>query len=423
MLSISVILVTADCLTKFFSDDSKKLFFTILLITTLRFFSNIRFSFIVPYLEVSPGIKLCSDAIDDVALYWMLALFFGLIGGAYTLGKYGENNGILLLCKIIIIGTVLPCLLLYFLGSQSNHIINNNAAILGIRFINAFFHPAAFVVSAIFLMKVNNDAISVKISAYTILAAITGMQLSYFVVTYFAKNNLNLWCQLFLASSILAASICILCKKTVEEQIKKITTPESHITANPLAIALAILIGCIFNAGLRYHYFFVDTYVSDILIAEHDPALGYLFFYIALSIFLLFAGHLLKQHNQIKILTFSLIGILLVGISPIILPIHSLVNYIAYQIIFAFFVAGFLAPSLSVIFTLFKNNQTIFHSTMWFTVGYALSNSISDWLTSQYGFFTHFNFLPMIPLIFGGFCCLTVLTSTNVNRLIPPNKS
>jgi len=352
----------------------------------------------------------------------MLALFLGFISGAYILGKYGENKGILCLCKVIVLGTVLPCLLLYVLGSQENYIINNNAALLSIRFINAFFHPAAFVVAAVFLMKIYNNTISLKISAYIVFTTITGMQTSYFVVTYLAKNNLSLWCQLFLASSLLAGAICMLCGKTVEEQTKKITTPKTQNKTDPLAIVLAVLIGCIFNAGLRYHYFFVDTYITDILIAENDPSLGYVFFYIALSIFLLIAGHLLKQHHQLKILTVSLIGILLVGIAPVILPIHSLVNYIVYQITFAFFLAGFLAPSLSVIFSLFKDNQTIFHTTMWFTVGYALGNIISDWFTEQYGFFTHFHFLPMIPLIFGGFCCLAILTSTNVNRLIKPNK-
>ncbi len=391
-----------------------------MLVTTLRFFTNIRFSFIVPYLEVFPGIKLCSNRIDDIALYWMLALFCGLISGAYILGKYGENKGILYLCKAIILGTILPCFLLYILGSQGNYIINNNAALLSIRFINAFFHPAAFVVAAVLLMKIYNDAISLKISSYIVLTTITGMQISYFVVTYLCKNNLILWCQLFLASSLLAGAICMLSGKSIEEQTKKITISKTQSRTKPLAIVLAMLIGCTFNAGMRYHYFFVDTYVTDILITENDPALGYVFFYIALSVFLLIAGHLLKQHHQLKTLTVSLIGILLVGILPIILPIHSLVNYIIYQVTFAFFLAGFLAPSLSVIFSLFKDNQTIFHATMWFTVGYALSNIISDWVTEQYGFFTHFNFLPMIPLIFGGFSCLTVLTSTEIKKLFTP---
>ncbi len=302
----------------------------------------------------------------------------GFISGAYILGKYGEKKGILLLCKIVALGTVLPCLLMCFLGSQENHIINNNAALLIIRFLNAFFHPAAFIVAAIFLMKIYNDTISLKISAYITFAAIFGMQISYFVVIYFAKNNLNLWCQLFLASSLLAGALCMLYGKTIEEQAQKITTPKSQIKPEPLAILLATLIGCIFNAGIRYHYFFVDTYVSNILIAEYDPALGYIFFYIGLSIFLLIAGHLLKQHHQLKNLTASLIGILLVGIAPVVLPIDSLVNYAVYQVIFAFFLAGFLAPSISVIFSLFKDSQTIFHSTMWFTVGYASSNIISD---------------------------------------------
>jgi hypothetical protein len=400
------------------SNDQRKLLYIILSVTMLRFFSNIRFSFIVPYLEISPGIKLCKDHVDNIAFYWMLALFIGLNSGAFILGKFGEKKGILKLCKIIVLGTILPCLFLYCLGSNENHIINNSIALIGTRFINAFFHPVAFVVSSFFLMKICDDNHHTKISAYITIAAISGMQLSYFTVMYLAANNLQMWCNIFLGTSIFAGVLCIRYSKSFEQQTNKMKNLEIF-KAKPSAMLLAISIGCVFNAGIRYHYFFVDTYLADILITQHDPALSYVFFYIALSVFLIIFGNIIKNEQQFKILTKALIGILSIGIAPVILPIHSLLNYLCYQVIFAFFLAGFLAPSLSVVFSLFKYNKTILHGTVWFTFGYSLSNIASDWLTEQYGFFTHFNFLPMIPLILGGFTCLSILTGA-MNRL--PNQ-
>ena len=88
-------------------------------------------------------------------------------------------------------------------------------------------------------------------------------------------------------------------------------------------------------------------------------------------------------------------------------------QWVLFQIIFAVFVARFASQSLAAIYDLFKNNKTIFHSTLWFSIGYALGNFMSDWTTEQYRFSIDINFSSMVPLVFSGFCCLIILILKN----------
>lgn len=91
--------------------------------TLLCFFCNIRFSFIAPYLEVSSNITFRKNEVHQLAFYWMIVLFTGLISGAYVLGKYFEekSNCLFRLYLIISVGNILPCLLLYFFNLQGNY--------------------------------------------------------------------------------------------------------------------------------------------------------------------------------------------------------------------------------------------------------------------------------------------------------------
>ncbi len=389
-----------------------KIFYIILVVMALLLFTNIRFPFVASYLEIPPEIKLNSTIIDRPAFYWMLALFSGLVSGAYILGKYAELKGILSLWKIVIPGITLLCLFMYYLG-LNEYRIAYPTTMMAIRFINAFFRPATLIVSMIFLMKISPIKLHVKISSYFMLASLCSIEISYFTVMHYTANNLKLWSSIFLAASILAGFIYLFFNKEIAKKAIEITPKIATKITTLVAKSLALLIGWIANSGLRYHYFFMDTYVTDVLILKCVPAinavLSSLFFYISLNIFLIVAALIIKHEQQLKFLTTSMIGILLVGIFPAIFPINSFISYVIFQIIFAFFMAGFLAPSFSVIFSLFKHNQTTFNGTLWFTLGFALSNLSSDWLTEQYGFFTHFNFLSMLPLICGGSCCLAVL--------------
>ena len=369
----------------------------------------------MPYLEVTSIFR--KDADYQLAFYWMIALFTGLTSGAYLLSKYFEEKGYCLFRIYLVIasGTILSCSLLYLFNLQGTY-ITNQTLLPVIRFINAFFHPIAFITPALILMKIYKSMSSIRISSLFILAAISGMQMSYFATFYITQNNLQLFCKLFLSVSILIAIILALSARLLTKAQKNLLISSNFIKTKPLTIILAILVGCVFNTGIRYHYFFIDRYVTDVLVMQHDPIFGYVFFYIALSIFLPLAAHFFKQGNQQKFLTHSLMGLLVLSIASVFLPIHSLINYAIYQIVFALFLAIFLALSLPLIFLMFKNNRLVFNGTLWFSTGYALGNLISDWLTAKYGFFTQSNYLPMLPFVLGGLGCLVILiymTSTD----------
>ena len=309
---------------------------------------------------------------------------------------------------IIASGTIISCLLFYLFNLEENYIVSK-PLLLFIRFINVFFHPIAFITPALILMKSHNTQI-IKISAYFIFTAILGMQTSYFAALYVAQNSLQKLCKIFLFASIFMTIVLILSAPFLKTFQKKPIASNYFIETKPQKIVLALLIGCVFNTGLRYHYFFIDRHVTEVLVIKGDSTFGYIFFYFTLGISLLFAAYFFKQKNQQKFLSNALAGILLLSIISIILPIYSLINYAIYQIIFAFFLSTFLVPSLSLIFLMFKNSQLIFHGTMWFSTGYALGNLASDWLTEKYGFYTQYNYLPMLPLVFGSSGCLLMLS-------------
>ncbi|MEI6882203.1 MAG: hypothetical protein WCK82_12845 [Bacteroidota bacterium] len=350
--------------------------------------------------------------IRNISIYWSFSLFSGLIGGAYILGKYGELNGILSLWKVVILGTIFPCLIMCYL-SLNVALITYSSTVLFLRFMNAFFHPATLFISIIFLMKMYHPQLHVKISAYFIFATLLSMQCSYCAITYYSANNLKLWCCLFLAISVLAGFTWTFFFKEIKIEAQEIMLKTTLTATIPGAKSLAFFIGYVFNAGIRYHYFFADAYINDVLILKYHPftvqPLRSIFFYIFLNMFLIIASYLIKPAQQLRFLTLSLMGILLIGIMPIALPICSLITYEIYQGVFAFFLAGFLAPSLSIIFLLFNDSKQIFNRIFWFTLGYGLSNLAGDWLTIKYGFFHRSNLLPMMPFICGGAFCLVVL--------------
>lgn len=386
----------------------KKYLFIALLLIVLRFFCNIRFSFVVPYLSAVDDMQ----TLDKLANYWMFVLLAGFICGAYILGKIAENRGIFLLANVTSISVALSCLLMYFLGAKEQY-ISNFSLLLMIRFLNAFFQPAALIVPTIVFMKIFENKQNIKICSYFIVASLVGMQSSYFTVTYISAGNLILWCKIFL---IISAMILIY-HLTVNPPIKKLDRIFSNQNIKKQSftpIIFAFLIGSVFISSIRYHYFFVDTYLTDFLVTVDNPSLGYVFFYGALNLSLLIAANTFKQENIFKLLSWSLIGILLIAITPVILTLDSLYTNITFQVIFAIFVAGFLSSSLAAIYTLFQGNRPIFNCVMWFASGYAIGNFASDWLVDCYGFFTYTNFMPMIPLIISGFGALAILTASNI---------
>lgn len=386
----------------------KKYLFIALLLIVLRFFCNIRFSFVVPYLSTLDDMQ----TLDKIANYWMFALLAGLICGAYIIGKIAEKRGVFLLANIVSVGVVLSCLLMYFLGAKDKY-ISNFSLLLIIRFLNAFFQPAALIVPTIVFMKAFENKQNIKICAYFIVAALLGMQISYYTATYICEGHLLLWCKIFLIISF-AILIFHLISNSSLKKVNKIFFSKGIKRKDHIAIIFAFLIGSVFITSIRYHYFFVDTYLTDFLVTVDNPSLGYVFFYGALNLSLLIAANTFKQENIFKLLSWSLIGILLIAITPVILTLDSLYTNITFQVIFAIFVAVFLSSSLAAIYTLFQDNSPIFNCVMWFASGYAIGNFASDWLVELYGFFSHTNFLPMIPLIISGFGTLAILTASNI---------
>lgn len=91
-------------------------------------------------------------------------------------------------------------------------------------------------------------------------------------------------------------------------------------------------------------------------------------------------------------------------------------TYIIYQIVFAFFFAGFLAPSLALVFLLFQNNQPFFNGIVWYYLGSSFSYVVGYFLSKQIGIFRHY-FLLVSPLVFMGTLCMIAIASAKLSIL------
>jgi hypothetical protein len=342
---------------------------------------------------------------------WAVVTFISRIIGAYTLGKYAEAKGFLIVQRILILGYLLTTFLLFICCSCASNFSQIRPLLLVIAFFNACLFPATLVLPAMYLMKIYDLSSHVKISMLAISSSVIGYVLSCVIS---ARCSTQAMSAFLFGGSLLCGVIYYLGKDAISNlgkspalQIKK------HLQILPTYVAkiLAALVGVVCGAGLSHNYFFIEPYALNISIVNADHfKLVYTFFYSALGAFLIFATKICKYVNYKKLMFWSLICILLLEFGLKMLNVPSTYAYLVYQVLFAFFFAGFLAPSLSLIFSLFQTHS-FFNGTVWYYFGFSTSYLAGYFLSKQLGIFPQY-FLLASPLIFNGILCVLAMIVT-----------
>ena len=108
---------------------------------------------------------------------------------------------------------------------------------------------------------------------------------------------------------------------------------------------------------------------------------------------------------------------LILGVSIPLLPFSNQ-GFTVSLIVFAFFLAGFVAPSFAVLHQLFKNSKNMFDVIFWFSLGSIIS-SLCLGVGGRVGFILNFPLAGM--LIFSAstvMCLIGILTYSHASKLL-----
>ena len=348
---------------------------------------------------------------------WVVLTFFSKIIGAYTLGKYSESKGFLKTQKIIVTGYVLTTGLLFLCCLYTTDFYAIKQTMVLIAAFNILLFPATFMFPIMYLMKNNDVSNHVKVSAFVIFSALFGHELSYVVLNYVVRHDMTLMSGIFLGCSFLCGLVYTISKASVldlEKSIAQRKKDQAPILPSYLAKTLAVLIGGVCGAGVTHHYFFIEPYILNVLIIKdsiHEQT--HMFFYVTVAIFSALVIKISDYVNRSKLIIMSLIGMLILTLSINIYELSSIYGYVLYQSLLALFFVGFLAPSLVLIFSLFKNAKPFLNGTVWFYVGVSFSFLSAYILSTKFGPFNHY-FLSISPLLLNAALCLIAMVIVQV---------
>ncbi len=384
--------------------------FCIFLGVVLQSFCSIRLGWLNQLLGSISGEKFSLSYGTIFVHAWAVVTFFSRITGAYTLGKCAEARGFLATQKILILGYIITNFLFLLCFSYATVFYQIRSVILLIIYLNAFLLPATLILPAIHLMKIYNTSSHVKISMLIILASLLGYVLSCAVSTEFSPQVMS---SIICGASFLCGFIYYVNRKCIcSLEVSKVIEEKKYHQVLPdyRAKILALLVGGVCGAGMTHNYFFIEPYLLDVIIVNlTSPKINYvIYFHVELAAFLVLSSKICDHVNFLKLMFISLVGVLLVAFSLNMLGVSNTQEYIIYQVLFAFFFAGFLAPSFLLIFSLFQNNQPYFNGIFWYYLGISFSYLAGYFLSKELGHFHHY-FLLKSPLVFIGIACLITM--------------
>lgn len=320
---------------------------------------------------------------------WCGFSFIGRVCGAYSIGKYANKVNFFNLIRQVTIGHILVALLVATVCITGEDFYHAYQSFYLARFLYSALMPITIVLPAIYLFSRYPESQHIQISAYIAFATFFGKFLAHVFVSYIPASHKQIWYWLSVLTCFVSLGLYTYLQKHTPRFMKKTETIIKYPPTLIYKKALAFVIGAACNAGLTYYYFFLTPYLANIvivknygLIKEHPP------FYIALGLFLLPATKVCQKFGVFKTMSISLACIFTLGISIPYMNISDSV-YIVLQIVFAFFLAGLVTPSLAVVYQLLKDANNIFDSIFWVSFGSSLSMLFLA-IGSRIGFILHY---------------------------------
>ncbi len=296
--------------------------------------------------------------------------------------------------KLVTLGHIFVAILLVTACITGEDFYNNYQGFYLARFFYSALVHVTIILPAMYLLGRYPESQHILISTSIALAMFLGKFFAYIFSCYVpACMQTSYWIPV--AVSSLSLGIYIYIEKHSQPSLNKTVTDIKYSPPSIHKNIFGMLIGAACNAGIFYYYFFLTPYLADIIILQNYGLIkGQSPFYTAFGLFLYPAAKICQRFGTLKIMTESLLGMLILGVSIPFMAISDL-TYTVSQIIFTLFLAGLVAPSLAILYELFKNTKGMFDAIFWFSLGSATC-MLCLGVGSRIGFAIHFPLLGML---------------------------
>lgn len=320
---------------------------------------------------------------------WFAFSFIGRVCGAYGIGKYANKVNFFTLIRQITIGHIFVALLVATVCITGEDFYRAYQSFYLARFLYSALMPVTIVLPAIYLFSRYPDSQHIQISAYIAFATFLGKFLAHILVSYVPTPQKQIWYWLPVLASFVSLGLYTYLQKLSPIVIKKTEMIIKYSSTLIHKKILAFIIGAACNAGITYYYSFLTPYLANIVIVKSYGLIkGQPPFYIAFGLFLLPAIKICQKFGVFKTMVISLACIFILGIAIPYMNISDSV-YIVLQIVFAFFLAGLVTPSLAVVYKLLKDTHNIFDNIFWVSFGSSVAMLFLA-IGSRIGFILHY---------------------------------
>ena len=344
-------------------------------------------------------------------IYWVAFSFVGRIFGAYFFGKYADKVNFFKVSQLVGTLHILVSLFIVTVCIAGEHSYLNYNGTYAACFFYSSLMPVTLILPAIYLLSRSPESQHIFISTTLILATFLGKFFAYTLVHYTPAPRLQIWYWLPVFSGVLALGIYRYVEKHIPSAVHRTETIK-YSASSIYTKLLALAIGAAGNAGITYYYSFLNPYLTDIAIIQNfvliknQPP-----FYIAIGLFLLPAAKICQKFGALNTMSFSLTSMIVIGV---LIPFFAISDFVytIFQILFACVLANLMAPSLAIVYQLFKSTKSKFEIIFWFSLGTSLSMLFLG-AGSRIGFSLHFPLAGMfIFAIIISVCLAGILTKS-----------
>ncbi len=320
-------------------------------------------------------------------LGWFLISFIGKVSGAYFFGKLAEQLSFFTLMRLITIGYIfIAFLILTILITGADFYVAYKSFYIA-RFLYSLLMYASIILPAVYLFNKYPMPQHILIGTYIILANYIARFFSHVLVTCVPHLQMKAWYSL----PLIVTFISFFIYRYVEKHSSSLNKPEmlKKHSASLKHKKICALVGAGWDIGLIYYYFFITPYLKNICIIECSDAVGgNSIFYTAYLLFLYPAAKVCEKFGAFKTMITSLFCVLGLGfLIPFVVVSHTFC--LIPRILLAFFSACLLAPSLTILYQLFKNTNSLFDTIFWFALGSSISTLLISF-GSRIGFSYYF---------------------------------
>lgn len=351
--------------------------------------------------------------IDDFLPYWFLIYFIGKLSGAYFFGKITQTLHYFKVMRLITLFYLAAVFLILIILMSGVDFYSSYKTLYFSCFLTSIPFYSLTVLSAMYLFDRYPSSQHALIASYIVFAIFAARFLFRFFVCCAPYEQIKIMytfsamvtcISFFIYAYIEKSSSPVISKPKITQKL-----PLSFIQKRDCAF-----IGVGWNVGFSYCYYFLVPYAKYVCIVDNYSIGGFPFPYIAQLLFLLPAGKICEKFGSLKVFTFSIYSMLVLGLLIPFIAVTK-ISFTLLICLFSFFSACTFVPILTALYQFFKNTKSIFEILLWFAFGSSVASllfSIVCHFSSsfQFTFAGMFIFVPCILL------CLTGVQSNESQK-------